>query len=57
MSGSDGAQPGSLRAAVREFLAEQLAAGSFEPRCDSWLSGSSPEFSRALAARGRLAMT
>ncbi|MDR0344231.1 MAG: acyl-CoA dehydrogenase family protein [Nocardiopsaceae bacterium] len=57
MSGLGIVLPGSLRAAVREFLAEQLSAGSFEPRCDSWLSGFSPQFSRALAARGWVAMT
>lgn len=57
MSGLNGAEPGALRAAVRAFLAEQLAAGGYRPRCDSWLSGFSPDFSRALAARGWLAMT
>jgi len=41
--GSDG-----LRLEVRTFLREQV----FEPRCDSWLSGFDPEFSRRLAARG-----
>ena len=46
--GSDG-----LRLEVREFLREQ----EFEPRCDSWLSGFDPEFSRRLAARGWVGMT
>ncbi len=47
--------PGSegLRLEVREFLREQ----EFEPRCDSWLSGFDPEFSRRLAARGWVGMT
>ena len=57
MSGVREARPGELRAAVRDFLAGQLAAGGYRPRCDSWLSGFSPEFSRALAARGWVAMT
>src|SRR2546430_16897983 len=46
--GSDG-----LRLEVRAFLRGQR----YEPRCDSWLSGFDPEFSRALAARGWVGMT
>lgn len=46
--GSDG-----LRLEVRAFLREQ----PFEPRCDSWLAGFDPEFSRLLAARGWVGMT
>ena len=46
-----------LRRQVRDFLAAQGSAGVFEPRCDSWLSGYSGEFSRALGAEGWLGMT
>jgi alkylation response protein AidB-like acyl-CoA dehydrogenase len=46
-----------LREEVRAFLAEERAAGGFEPRCDAWLSGHSPEFSRRLAERGWVGMT
>lgn len=46
-----------LRTQVREFLAEELAAGAFTPRCDTWLSGWDAEFSRRLAARGWVGMT
>jgi alkylation response protein AidB-like acyl-CoA dehydrogenase len=46
--GSDG-----LRLDVREFLRQQ----KLQPRCDSWLSGFDPEFSRRLAARGWVGMT
>ncbi|MBI0579232.1 acyl-CoA dehydrogenase family protein [Neobacillus cucumis] len=46
-----------LRYEVREFLAEELAAGTFEPRCDSWLGSHSAEFSRKLGERGWLGMT
>jgi len=42
----------SLRADVRQFLAEAQAAGEFEPACDAWLSGHSPSFSRELGRRG-----
>jgi len=46
-----------LRGEVRAFLAAELAAGSFEPRCDAWLSGHSPDFSRRLAEQGWVGMT
>src|SRR5437764_14195100 len=44
-----------LRDEVRSFLAEQ----AFTPRCDAWGSawGASPDFTRALAARGWIGMT
>lgn len=42
-----------LRREVREFLAGE----QFEVRCDSWLGGFDPEFSRHLGARGWLGMT
>lgn len=47
----------SLRAAVREFLAEQLAVGAFVPAVDSWLSGWDEDFTKALAERGWIGMT
>ena len=46
-----------LRGEVREFLAQAIAAGTFAPHCDSWLSGFSPEFSRKLGERGWVGMT
>jgi acyl-CoA dehydrogenase len=48
---------GALQAEVRDFVAVELAAGSFEPMCDSWLTGFDPAFTRRLGARGWLAMT
>jgi alkylation response protein AidB-like acyl-CoA dehydrogenase len=47
----------ALRAEVRQFLAELLAAGAFNPSVDSWLSGWDESFTAALAARGWLGMT
>ena len=47
----------ALRAEVRSFLAEQLAAGTFIPSVDAWLSGWDEGFTAALAARGWLGMT
>ncbi|MGK5174078.1 acyl-CoA dehydrogenase family protein [Geodermatophilus sp. CPCC 205761] len=46
-----------VRGEVREFLAGELAAGSFTPHADTWLSGVDPGFSRKLGARGWLGMT
>lgn len=47
----------ALRAEVRQFLTEQLAAQAFTPTVDSWLTGWDEGFSAALAARGWLGMT
>ena len=46
-----------VRVEVREFLAGELAAGSFAPHVDTWLSGVDPGFSRKLGERGWLGMT
>jgi alkylation response protein AidB-like acyl-CoA dehydrogenase len=46
-----------LREKVRSFLADELARGLFLPRCDSWLTGFDPAFSRRLAAQGWVGMT
>jgi acyl-CoA dehydrogenase len=50
-------EAGELRAQVREFIAGELAAGRFTPRCDSWHAGWDEAFSRRLGARGWLGMT
>ena len=46
-----------LRNEVRQFLAEQLEAGTFTPSVDAWLSGWDEDFTAALAERGWLGMT
>jgi acyl-CoA dehydrogenase len=46
-----------LRAEVRRFLADELAAGAWHPRPDVWLSGWDERFSRELGRRGWLGMT
>lgn len=56
-AGPVGGDLDELRGRVREFLAEQIAAGSFVPAVDTWLTRADPEFTRALAARGWLGMT
>lgn len=45
-----------LREEVRAFLAEELAAGSFTPRCNAWMDGHDPAFSRKLGDRGWIGM-
>ncbi|TFV57855.1 acyl-CoA dehydrogenase [Mycobacterium sp. PS03-16] len=47
----------ALRHEVREFLAEQLAAGAFTPSVDAWLTGWDEKFTATLASRGWLGMT
>jgi alkylation response protein AidB-like acyl-CoA dehydrogenase len=54
---TDGDSTAALRADVRAFLAEQLAAGTYTPSVDAWLSGWDEDFTAALAARGWLGMT
>ncbi|KAA1249173.1 acyl-CoA dehydrogenase [Mycobacterium simiae] len=53
----DPAQTGALRAEVRAYLAEQLAAGTFTPCVDAWLTQWDEDFTAGLAARGWLGMT
>ncbi|MDF2856250.1 MAG: acyl-CoA dehydrogenase [Neobacillus sp.] len=46
-----------LRSEVRQFLEDEQLKGTFEPHCDSWLSGFSAEFSRKLGEKGWIGMT
>ncbi|AFC49230.1 acyl-CoA dehydrogenase domain-containing protein [Mycobacterium intracellulare MOTT-02] len=54
---ADAATAQELRNEVRDFLADQLAAGAFTPSVDAWLTGWDESFTAALAARGWLGMT
>ena len=45
-----------LRLEVRAFLDEQIAAGTFVPHVDTWLTRWDRDFTRALARRGWLGM-
>ncbi|MHA7652385.1 acyl-CoA dehydrogenase family protein [Mycobacterium sp. ML4] len=56
-AGTEDETTGALRAEVRTFLADQLAAGAFTPSVDAWLSRWDEKFTAALAARGWLGMT
>ncbi|MGG1677223.1 acyl-CoA dehydrogenase family protein [Neobacillus sp. NRS-1170] len=46
-----------LREEVRQFIAEELKAGSFEPECDALMGGYNPEFTKKLAQKKWLGMT
>jgi len=46
-----------LRDQVRDFLAGETEAGSFLPRCDSWLTGFDAQFSRRVGERGWIGVT
>lgn len=56
-SGADDTALRRVRDEVRAFLREELAAGSFTPAPDNWMSGFDPAFSARLGARGWLGMT
>jgi alkylation response protein AidB-like acyl-CoA dehydrogenase len=47
----------AFRKEVRDFLEEEIRRGSFEPKCDAWLSGYSREFTRKVGERGWIGMT
>lgn len=47
----------ALRQEVREFIREEIAAGTFVPMVDCWVRGSDTAFSKKLGARGWLGMT
>ncbi len=56
----DAALPASteeIRGRIREFLASELAAGSYTPKVDTWLSGHDASFSKKLGAAGFLGLT
>ena len=46
-----------IRGRIRRHLADELAAGRYEPRCDTWLSGHDPGFSQRLAEAGFVGLT
>ncbi|MEX2460988.1 MAG: acyl-CoA dehydrogenase family protein [Paenibacillaceae bacterium] len=47
----------TLRREIREFIFQELKQGTFQTKCDTWLSGFSLEFSRKLGERGWIGMT
>jgi alkylation response protein AidB-like acyl-CoA dehydrogenase len=55
MTSTEPVELAELRHQVRELVAQWR--DRFTPRCDAWLRGCDPEFSRALAARGWIGLT
>lgn len=46
-----------FRLEVRQFLQDQLAIGTFQTKCDAWLSGSNPAFSKLIGEKGWIGLT
>ncbi|WP_374724542.1 acyl-CoA dehydrogenase family protein [Calidifontibacillus erzurumensis] len=47
----------AFRLEVRNFLQEHVEKGTFTPKCDSWLSGADPAFSKLIGEQGWIGMT
>lgn len=47
----------AFRKEVRDFLEEELSKGTFQPSCDGWIQGYSPEFTKKVAKRGWIGLT
>lgn len=54
---TDSHDTSELRREVRQFIAEQVAAGRIGRQVDCWLTGWNEDFTRALADRGWIGMT
>lgn len=46
-----------FRLSIRKFLKKELEKGTFQTKCDSWLSGCDPEFSKIIGAQGWIGLT
>lgn len=46
-----------FRIEVREFLQEEMNKGTYTTKCDSWLSGCNPSFSRKIGEKGWIGLT
>ncbi len=46
-----------FRLTVRTFLQKELDKGTFQTKCDSWLSGVDPEFSKLIGKQGWIGLT
>lgn len=51
------AEQQQFRQEVRSFLNQHLEAGTFQTKCDSWLSGSDPSFSKIVGDAGLIGLT
>ncbi len=46
-----------FRQEVSDFLEEEIRRGLWEPSCDAWIQGYSPEFTKKVAQRGWIGLT
>lgn len=47
----------AFRQEVRSFLEEEMRKGTFQPMCDGWIQGFSPEFTKKVAEKGWIGLT
>lgn len=50
-------QQNEFRQEVRDFLETEIAAGTFKPKCDSWIHGFSKIFSKKVAEKGWIGLS
>ena len=46
-----------FRQEIKDFLEEELRQGTFQPSCDAWIQGYSPEFTKKVAQKGWIGLT
>ena len=46
-----------FREEVSDFLEEEIRQGTFEPSCDAWIQGFSPDFTHKVAEKGWIGLT
>ncbi|HLB28421.1 MAG TPA: acyl-CoA dehydrogenase family protein [Dehalococcoidales bacterium] len=46
-----------FRREVKDFLEAEIKAGTFQPSCDAWIQGYSPEFTKKLSKKGWIGLT
>src|SRR3990172_2364601 len=51
------AEQEAFRKEVRDFLEAEIKAGTFEPGCDAWIQGYSPEFTKKVSKKGWIGLT
>jgi len=51
------AEQNRFRQEVREFLESEIAQGTFQPKCDAWIQGYSPEFTKKVSKKGWIGLT
>ena len=51
------AEQEAFRKEVRDFLEAEIKTGSFQPSCDAWIQGYSPEFTKKVSKKGWIGLT